>query len=366
MGAAGGGRRAGWPTPTSAACWTACPTCWPTRREPGGRSAAGPVGAVLALLLLPLLGAAPAAGTTRPTPRRPPASSPAEPEAPVDVSVSTLAPRAPQPGGRVQLKGTLTNTGSSPVERLRVALRVGDRLRSRSELALADEEGSPTRRVPGSTVTLEDVALPPGGTRPFDVSVPVDDLGLGGDGAYPLEVEVRGRIDGGSTAELVGLAGTFLPWFAEPPTGTTRLAFVWPLVAPPVQAPRRTQDGSVLLDDDARGDALPGRPPRPGTAGSPRRRDRRVRHARRAARRRGGPPHLLPRASRSRSPTRSTPTCSRRRAAWPAATGCGPPAGASSRAPAARRPATSWPPCATARPPATSSPCPTPTPTSSR
>lgn len=218
------------------------------------RSRAARAGAALALLLLPVLAAAPAAGS-QPAPRTTTASPAAEaaepePESPVAVEVSTLAPRAPQPGGRLQVKGTLTNTGSSPVERLRVSLRVGDRLSSRSALELADEEGSPTRRVPGSTVTLAGRPLPPGGTRTFDVSSAVEDLGLQGDGAYPLEVEVRGRIDGGSSGEIVGLVGTFLPWFAEPPTGTTRIAFVWPLVAPPVQAPRRTQEGSVLLDDD--------------------------------------------------------------------------------------------------------------------
>ena len=215
------------------------------RATTAGRRAAR-AAASLALLLLPVAVASPAAGTGT----GPPGAGQPEPEAPVDVEVSTLAPRAPQSGGRVQVKGTLTNTGSTPVTRLRVSLRVGDRLTSRSELALADDEGSSTRRVPGTTVTLAEEPLPPGGTRPFDVGTAVSALGLRGDGAYPLEVEVRGLVEGGSSADQVGLAGTFLPWFASPPSGTTRLAFVWPLVAPPVQAPRRTDAGAVLLDDD--------------------------------------------------------------------------------------------------------------------
>ncbi len=199
------------------------------------RRAAG----VVALLLLPLSapGAAGSAGAVVP-----------EPESPVAVEVVTLAPRAPQTGGRLQVRGTLTNTGSSPVQDLRVALRVGDRLRSRSELAEADDEGVATRRVPGTVLSLLDVVLAPGTSAPFDLRTDVDELRLGGDGAYPLEVEVRGRVDRGSSG-IVGLASTFLPWFASPPSGTTRLAFVWPLVTPPVAGPRRTDRGPVLLDE---------------------------------------------------------------------------------------------------------------------
>lgn len=223
--------------------------------------------AALALVLLPALPGASASASPTPTPAPTPTASPSappqaeagpEPEFPVDVLVTTLAPRAPQPGGRLQVRGTLTNTGSRRVERLRVALRVGDRLDSRSALALADEEGVATRRAPSTVVSLLDVVLEPGSSAPFDVRTPVGALGLAGDGAYPLEVEVRGRVGDGGAGDIVGLASTFLPWFAVPPTGTTRLAFVWPLVADPSRAPRRSDRGPVLLDEQLATDLAAG------------------------------------------------------------------------------------------------------------
>ncbi|MCU1690918.1 MAG: hypothetical protein JWM64_9, partial [Frankiales bacterium] len=199
--------------------------------------------APLGLTTLTLGGLAPTAASAQgPSPTGP------EPEAPVDVLVTSLSPKAPVAGRRLEVSGVLTNEGREPVERLRVALRIGDKLITRGELAVADEEGEPTRRVSG-TVVEDPAPLPPGATRRFTVSTPVDALGLGGDGAYPLEVEVRGLLPGGSASDQVGLADTFLPWFQRPPTGTTRLAFVLPLTSPPVQAPRRTEAGSVLLDD---------------------------------------------------------------------------------------------------------------------
>ncbi len=217
--------------------------------------------AALALLLLPALpGATASAGETTPTPT-PTALSPRaapEPEFPVQVEVGTLAPRAPVPGGRLQVRGTLTNTGSRPVGQLRVALRVGDRLASRSALGLADAEGVATRRVRSTVVSLLDVVLEAGASAPFDVRTPVDALDLGGDGAYPLEVEVRGRVDDGAAGDIVGLASTFLPWFATPPAGTTRIAFVWPVAADPARIPRRTDRGPVLLDEDLAASVSPG------------------------------------------------------------------------------------------------------------
>jgi hypothetical protein len=47
---------------------------------------------------------------------------------------------------------------------------------------------------------------------------------------------------------------TYLPWFASPPTGTTRIAWLWPLVAPPSRAPRSTAVGPLLLDEQLAAD----------------------------------------------------------------------------------------------------------------
>ncbi len=199
-----------------------------------------------AALALGLLVLAPGAASAQEAPPTP--STRSTDETPVTVLVTTLKPKAPVAGRRLEVSGTLTNDGAETVQDLRVALKVGDKLITRSQLAVTDEDGAATRRVSGSVVA-DTVPLAPGATRRFTVSTEVDALGLDGDGAYPLEVEVRGLLPGGSRSDQVGLAATFLPWFRTPPTGTTRLAFVLPLTSAPVQAPRRTDAGSTLLDD---------------------------------------------------------------------------------------------------------------------
>lgn len=224
----------------------------------GGRAAAA-LALALALALAPLApgGAAAAGPSPAPSPGSSPGSAAQEPRSPVVVTVSTLAPRAPQPGGRLQVAGTLRNTGRSPVSDLRVALRVGGRIRFRSELAAADRDGAETRRVP-STVVGDPAPLAPGASRRFDLRTPLAALELGGDGAYPVQVEVRGVVDGGSRGDVVGLVSTYLPWFASPPTGTTRIAWLWPLVAPPSRAPRLTARGPLLLDEQLAADVRRG------------------------------------------------------------------------------------------------------------
>ncbi|MDP9435903.1 MAG: DUF6049 family protein, partial [Actinomycetota bacterium] len=195
--------------------------------------------ALLALSLLAPLLAAPAAAQQAET---------VEPEAPVDVRVSTLAPHAPAPGDPLQIAGRLRNTGPRPVRDLRVRLRLGARLDSRSAVQQADSEGAVTDVVRGTEVPV--VALPAGASTTFDLRTEVDRLRLGRrDGVFPLQVEVRGRVEEGVRTESLGLVSTFLPWFAEPPTGVTRLAWLWPLVDEPRTAPRRTRRGPLLLDD---------------------------------------------------------------------------------------------------------------------
>lgn len=197
---------------------------------------------VLLALLMPLALAGPAQAQD------------AEPEAPVRVGVEVLLPKAPQPGDDLQLAGTLRNTGTAPVRDLQVRLRKGAQLISRSQLALADEEGAPTNRVPGTEVELE-VDLGPGEQTRFDLRTTVDRLGLpASDGVWPLALEVRGRVGDDGSRTSVGLASTFLPWFGDGlPAGTTRLAWLWPVTDEPRSAPRATRRGPLLLDDELAG-----------------------------------------------------------------------------------------------------------------
>ena len=170
-------------------------------------------------------------------------------DAPAQILVTKLAPRAPMdPDEFFQVKGTITNRGSQPLAGIRVQLRRGEALRTRGELATADQEEPSTGRLVGTRVAPEDEELAPGASTTFDVRVRVALLRLSrapsAIGVYPLKVEVRARF-GDEGTDTVGAVQTFVPWFPDgPPRGRTRIAWVWPLVDQPRRGPRE-----VMVDD---------------------------------------------------------------------------------------------------------------------
>lgn len=182
-----------------------------------------------------LLGAAPAAAT-------PAAASgvAAQTTAPLTVSVSDLRPRAPQPGDDLQVLGTLANSSSEQLHELQLRVRVGSRLASRGELRQADLV-PPTYRE-RDVEPLPD--LPAGGQTPLDLRVPVDDLRLGADGVYPLQVEVRGLRGRSTSRQQLGVVSTYLPWFGTTTVDPLRIAWLWPVVDQPRRGPRE-----IMLDD---------------------------------------------------------------------------------------------------------------------
>jgi hypothetical protein len=176
----------------------------------------------------------PAAGEPTPAPTQ-------EPENPISVLVSQILPRSPSPGGLVQVTGHLINTGTKTVTDLRVRLQIGDRATTRSDLAAADADRPPTSlRVSVAPLVS---SLRPGERTTFDVRTSVARLRLTRLGAYPLDVVARGNA--GDGIDTLGLAPTWLPYFAGLRPRPTRVAVLWPLVDRPVRRP----DG-VLLDDD--------------------------------------------------------------------------------------------------------------------
>ena len=223
-----------------------------TRRRPAALAA-------LAALLLPLALQVPLAMTGPAHAQEPPPGcARASEEAPVLVDVRTLAPRAPLTGEQpFQVAGLLVNCGREPLRDLEVRLGVGARLDSRSAVGRADDEP-----VVGSRRLVEPPAqtdLPPGGSTPFDLRLPVADLRLGStNGVFPLTVQARAKVGDERARLQVGLAHTFLPWFPDGAVAPTRLAWLLPLVDEP-----RTAPGGVLLDDALDG-LLEDDPARPG------------------------------------------------------------------------------------------------------
>jgi hypothetical protein len=197
------------------------------------RTAARHLLGVLVLLAV----AVPAAAA--PTP--PPAPGP---EAPLQVMVTSLTPRAPKAHDAFQVTGRITNLGGTPITRISVRLRSGPRVISRGELHLADRDRPETSRVLGSTTKPLTDALAPGQSTTFDIRSDVDALGLASLGVYPVDIEARGAVADGAL-ESLGLAPTWVPYFADANPKPTRVAVVWPLVDRPHQGTAPTP----LLDD---------------------------------------------------------------------------------------------------------------------
>lgn len=199
---------------------------------------AGPVAALAALVLLLPPNAVPATADSTPSPV-PTTGTRSEPNLPVQVTVSVLEPVAPRPGTTLRLRGTLLNRGTQPLTDVRARLRLSSLpIGSRGALGRsAVETGSFGFALASTESTLTDL-LAPGASIGFDIATPVDDLGLSTSGVYPLGVEARGRSDASAGLQTVGRIRTFLPYTGRFPGFTpTRLAWLWPVVAPPARGP---------------------------------------------------------------------------------------------------------------------------------
>ena len=201
----------------------------------------------LLVLALPALGTVPSYAEPTPTP----SASPGDEEAPLQVRVQRLLPRAPAPGQAFEVVGTLTNVGSQLAAGVRVQLRVGDRISTRGALHDADRDRPPTSRRVSADPARTDLA--PGQTTTFDVRTTVAQLQLGEAGVYPLDIEATARYGDAGRARL-GTAPTWVPWMAGQRVAPTRVAVVWPLVDEPHRDP-----ADRLLDDALAGSLRAGR-----------------------------------------------------------------------------------------------------------
>lgn len=221
------------------------------------QTAATLLGGVLLLLAGPVtlagtgpaaIGGMPAYADPTPVPGTSPPTVPPDLEAPVTVEVTTLAPRAPEGDDPVQVAGRLVNSGAVPLRGLRVQLRLGGVLTSRSELAEADRE-PPATFPRGLAKDAARTDLAPGAATSFDLRTTVSELRLQRLGVYPLEVEARAVVGAEPTSTQVGLASTYVPFFPQQRPARTRVAWLWPLV----DAPRQAPDGRLVDDGLAAG-----------------------------------------------------------------------------------------------------------------
>jgi Family of unknown function (DUF6049) len=177
---------------------------------------------------------------------------------PVRVAVSSISPPSPGPGDTFAVVGRAVNAGTLPISDVGVRLRVDTRrLTSRDALAEAaavDADGNPVAADPGTFFPASSIltgladSLAPGGSIPFRISMPAEDLGFAGFGVHTVTIEVRGVGQDGRRV-TVGSTRTFIVWRSVGTLPTVRVSWLVPLQ----DLPLRGVDGRV---DATAADAL--------------------------------------------------------------------------------------------------------------
>jgi len=172
----------------------------------------------------------------------------------VTVTLTSISPVL-RMGGSFEATGTVVNTGDVTLQTVNAALWVSlSPVQTRSGLAEAAAEAPGDRlgvRItePQNLLDQMAVSLAPGASATFSLKVPVDRLGLGGAGVYPVGVDIRANAPN-ELRNTVGRLRTFAPYMPDPKAaGTVDVAYVVPFTG----APTAVADGSLLnssLADD--------------------------------------------------------------------------------------------------------------------
>ena len=160
----------------------------------------------------------------------------ADEDAPLGVSIATLAPATIPRHGRVTLTGQITNRSPETWTDLNVYLwTFATPIRSRRELAAAaasDSESPIGSRQTGAGLYENVGDLAPGESTGYRLSVPRQDLGISGEpGVYWVGVHVLGADRLGRDAVADGRARTFMPLLPAGRTHSeqTRVALLMPV-----------------------------------------------------------------------------------------------------------------------------------------
>lgn len=186
---------------------------------------------------------------------------------PIQVSLSSITPIAPQPGDTLAIAGTLSNTSAEEVDNLTVQLEYGTSAligRGTFDSYAADPSGdlasnpTPMQVASSSTVSLHDLTLGAGDSEPFTLSVPIDSLYLG-DFWQVRELALVATGEADFVTATVGQLRTFLPYAPrDAAIGRDRLnlAWLWPLVDRPHRGVSPTWLDNGLAPELANGGRL--------------------------------------------------------------------------------------------------------------
>lgn len=183
-----------------------------------------------------------------------------------EVAVDTFSPTAPHKGDTLNITGTVTNHGRSPILDGKVGLRSGPRLDHRSSIDAAaqrtgfrpDSDGTQVR---SKKATADVGTVRPGQRRHFRLSVKVSDLKLKGSGVYQLGVALGGHSQRHPTDRVLGMERTFLPWQSGSVEKKTKLTYMWPLISSAHLTARSESDEQqtpVFHDDRLAKELAPG------------------------------------------------------------------------------------------------------------
>jgi hypothetical protein len=185
------------------------------------------------------------------------------------VSVNSLTPRIPAKGDTLTISGQVENDGKSAITGAHVGLRMpwGGALSTRSSIKSAASRTGYTNaddgdEIPGHTATVADI--PAGGHVSYTLTVPVSALDLADDGVYQLGVTLDGRTKADPSTHVLGIKRTFLPWYGDAVTSSTkptRINYLWPLTDRSHIAPRGDTDSQVspiFMDDELATELAPG------------------------------------------------------------------------------------------------------------
>ena len=181
----------------------------------------------------------------------------------VSVSITELSPATPKRSDTLTVSGRVTNRGRTPVTDVRVGLRVGAPLYSRSAVRdAANRDGTPTvgAEVPAKYAARFD-QLAPGVAYDYTLEVPVKALGLGAPGVYALGVTLTGQTRYQPYPQVLGAQQTVLPWRPAAAAAKTHLTFLWPLVSGSHLTARTGADERqtpILASDDLLPELSPG------------------------------------------------------------------------------------------------------------
>ncbi|MEU9577795.1 DUF6049 family protein [Streptomyces chilikensis] len=208
----------------------------------------------------------PSAGRAEAAPTVTPAAAEASQDAsgPLSVSLDKVTPGVVTKDDTLTVSGTVTNTGKQAVTDARVDLRPGEALETRSSIEGVSRRTTFQIGVDGQALggdhTAEFDRLEPKVSQPFSITVPADELGLGGAGVYQFAASVSGRTADQPWAEQVlGIQRTVLPWQPGKPGSNTRTTFLWPLISNVhMTAETDEQQTPVFLNDSLTREIAPG------------------------------------------------------------------------------------------------------------